>query len=205
MNGQKSVLGKILFAILLSACAIGVFFVMPILDLCNTADMKAVDIQMGYDFYEVEHSVAGIIPVGKEHYFVGLDLNNLTVYLIKGDMKWLTDNFDEEGNLLNGDSLTVSGLCKRISDYEIEDDLNAEVASLLDGVPGASSGLEAGYSIEINYKKEAILQIAAGVAILLFAAAAFLVNKIFGASGPLKGVLTVFGLAVLAFALYTIV
>lgn len=205
MNTQKNTVGKVLIAILLIACAVGVFFVMPILDLLNTADVKTIDIQMAYNFYEVEHSVAGIIPVGKDHYFLGLDLNNQNVYLIKGNTKWLKDTFDEEGNLLKGSSYKVSGLSKRISDFEVEDALSVELASFLEEIPNVNSGLEVGYNLEINYKKDAILRIVAGAAILLFIAAAFFVNKAIGLSGPLKKVFVAIGLVVLAFALYTIV
>ena len=177
---------------------------MPILDLLNTADVKTVDIRMAYNFYEVEHSVAGIIPVGKDHYFLGLDLNNQNVYLIKGNTKWLKDTFDEEGNLLKGSSYKVSGLSKRISDFEVEDALSVELASFLEGIPNVNSGLEVGYNLEINYKKDAILRIVAGAAILLFIAAAFFVNKAIGLSGPLKKVFVAIGLVVLAFALYKV-
>ena len=111
----------IFLIIILIASYVGVFFVMSFIDLFNTKDVYEVNINVAGQLLTIENSINGIIPTGNDYYYVGVDDNKGDIYAIHAGKHWLEDNFDANG-VAHGNSITVKGLSKRASDFEVEKD-----------------------------------------------------------------------------------
>lgn len=162
---------KILVAIILVVSFIGVFFVMSIMDLMNTKDVYEKHIDAAGELLVVENSINGIIPTGKDYYYVGLNDETGEIYTIHAGKKWLEKNFDQEGNA-NGNGVSIKGLSKRASDYQVENELANRIRQIADdfGEYGYELAQVPGYVLEINYVRDAIMKLFAGILILGMAA-----------------------------------
>ena len=56
--------------IFLSVIFVGCFGVVSIADLVNTKDRYTVNLGECYELMEIEHSINGLIPVGKDQYYI---------------------------------------------------------------------------------------------------------------------------------------
>ena len=169
---KNSILAKIMLVIL-AVSFIGVFFVMSIMDLTNKKDVRNVNIGYAGEILVVEHSINGIIPTGKSYYYIGIAEDGEKAYLVQAGKKWLEDNFDSEGRAIQVGGLEINGLEKRASDYKVENEL-ASRASQIDGI---SLDTNPGYVIMLNYKRDAIIKLVAGVLGLLVLAGGFLISR----------------------------
>jgi len=193
---------KSLLIIILVVSFIDVFFVMSIIDLLNTRDVCEVNLEAAGELLIVENSINGIIPTGKDYYYIGLG-NEGDIYTIHAGKKWLSDNFDENG-IAYSDSITIKGLAKRASDYDVEKEI-ANRANQFANESGYNLALEPGYVVELNYVADAIIKLIAGFFILLVG----IIIEVFRKRGDEfpawtgKAVLILFILAI-AFALWAI-
>ena len=162
---------KILVAIVLVVSFIGVFFVMSIMDLMNTKDVYERHIDVAGELLVVENSINGIIPTGKDYYYVGLNDETGEIYTIHAGKKWLEKNFDPEGNA-NGNGVSIKGLSKRANDFKVEKELANRITQIADdfGEYGYELAQVPGHVLEINYVRDAIMKIFAGILILGMAA-----------------------------------
>ena len=145
--GSKILIGG--FAVLY----IGFFLVTGISDLTNKEDVHSVNVDMAYEALEVEHSINGLIPVGKDHYYIGLDTDTMEYYVIHASKKWLGENFDDSAQSLQAGGLNITALSKEL-DYKIAGEMSSVSQRLGDAVfpYGASNCLEVSYkSDEIGY------------------------------------------------------
>lgn len=160
---KNSVLKKFLIIVLI-ASYVGVFFVMSIMDLMNTKDVHEVNINLAGELLAVENSINGIIPIGKDYYYVGMDKTKGAIYAIHAGKHWLEDNFDVNG-IAHGNSITVKGLSKRARDFKVEKEIANRVYQVADESNG-NLAIEPGRVIEVNYVRDAVLKIIAGMLIL---------------------------------------
>ncbi|MCM1529672.1 MAG: hypothetical protein NC093_06700 [Alistipes sp.] len=131
-------------------------FVVPVADLANKDDLKTVKLVYAEEILEVEHSISYIIPFGKDHYYLGIDDED-NAYIIHGPKKWAEKNFSDSDD----NSVKITALAKKISDYEIEDELNSSV-----GVMRTHFPLGISTSLELTYVKDAVMRIISGVLLI---------------------------------------
>lgn len=170
---MKNKILTVICIILLGFCFIYGFFVMGIMDLVNKKDVYEVTITQAYDILEVEHSINGLIPTGKDYYYVGFNENEQGVYLIHAGKNWLSDHFDAEGNAKTAGGYTVKALAKRENGYETE----RELASRLSQIGVTELALDNGKILQANYVCDAILKIVIGILILIVGIVGYVFNK----------------------------
>lgn len=158
---KKTILSKILIGIVIVSF-IGEFFVMSIIDLTNKKDLHNVSITKAYELLVVENSINGLIPTGKDYYYLGICEDNQMLYIIHGRKNWLEDNFETSGNAKNENGISIQALAKRTGDYDIEKELEGRISQIAD----TESALGFGVVLEIDYIRNAILRILAGVLML---------------------------------------
>ncbi|MBR1700353.1 MAG: hypothetical protein IJ716_00110 [Lachnospiraceae bacterium] len=169
---------KTILYIILVASFIGVFFVMSIMDLTNTKDVHEISIDAAAQLLIVENSINGIIPTGKDYYYIGINEETGCIYTIHAGKKWLTDHFDSNG-MANGNSVSVKGLAKRAGDYDVEKELAQRAGQV--AYNAAESGyklaLEPGRVLELNYVQDGVVKLTAGVLILAVGIILFVFRK----------------------------
>lgn len=194
---------KTVLWIVVAASFVGVFFVMSIMDLLNTGGVHEVKLDAAGQLLVIENSVGGIIPTGRDYYYVGVDGREGKLYAIHAGKKWLDENFDVNG-IANGGGITVIGLSKHAGDFNVEDELAGRISQVAEE-SGYSLGLAPRNVLELNYVWDAIARLIAGVLIIL-AGGIMLIFKKKSEEIPAwarKTYLT-FAAAALCFALWTI-
>ena len=92
--------GKTIFLVFLVVLFVGYLLVTAVLDLTNKKDIYTVNIDYAGEVLAIEHSIGGLIPIGKDHYYLGVDEDTMEAVFVKGSKNWLSKNFDSEGNAL---------------------------------------------------------------------------------------------------------
>lgn len=156
--------------VFLAVIFIGCFGVVSIADLVNTKDKYTVNLGVCYELMEIEHSINGLIPVGRDYYYIGIAVDSPEAYILKGSKRWYAKNFDGNGASLGVTGTPVTGLLKR-ADYKVAQEIN-NVTSQFEDVTLAHSP---DYSLELDYKIKAILRL-----IMLFVMIVFIIcGKLF--------------------------
>lgn len=158
--------------IFLALIFIAFFFVMSIMDLTNKEDVHETTIDAAGQLLVVENSINGIIPTGKDYYYIGINEASGEVYTIHAGKNWLEKNFDSEG-MAKGNGVSIKGLSKSAGDYEVRD----ELANRTNELEGLSFALQAGDVLELNYVRDAVIRLIAGTLITAIAVIAFAVSK----------------------------
>lgn len=153
-GAMKEKIGKI-FLYLLGIGLLIYLAVSSIMSLANKKDVHTVTIHEACSVLEIEHSINGLIPTGKDYYYIGIDDYTGNAYLIKGSKKWLDKNFDSSYQSKKNGGLRVKGLVKNVSDFDTERELENRL-SQLEGVQYPFGMLGC---LEINYKFTAILKL----------------------------------------------
>ena len=104
----------------------------------------------------IEHSINGLIPVGTDHYYVGVNDEAGEACYIKASKRWYNKNFDGNGYSLTPGGLTITSLAKKAGDYEVEKELVARAEQM----EGLEFTIPANYSLELDYRFNAICKLA---------------------------------------------
>lgn len=195
---------KAVVIIITIASFVGVFFVMSIMDLVNTKDVHETTITDAGRLLVVENSINGIIPNGKDYYYVGIDGSTGDIYTIHAGKKWLDDNFTIDG-IAKGGGLYIKGLSKSVSDFEVRNEIADRVAQMSQET-GCNLALTRGYVLELNYVVDAIIRLIGGVVLTVAVLLVFIFRNRTQELPPLvrKLMVVLFVLALL-FALWIIV
>lgn len=152
---MKSKMSKgFMIAVVLVICVY--ILVTGIYDLVNRNDLYTINADGCVEILEVEHAVNGLIPIGKDHYYIAFDGESGDVCIVKASKRWYSKNFDEAGYALAPDGITITALAKDISDYQIE----RELISRASQIEGVNFIVSPNYSLDIAYKSDAICKIA---------------------------------------------
>lgn len=175
---------------------IGYLSVTGIMDLTNKKDLITIKADAAVKVLEVEHSINGLIPMGKDHYYAAVDEKG-EMYLLKASKSWYKKNFDPATYEARGD-VTVTALNKRIDDYEIREEIEDRIAKM----EGITRGQDAGYCIMLDYKINAIIKLAVVISALILTIMVIYIKKKNGEVG--KGFMTfvvitafIFGICIL--------
>ena len=163
-KGFKIFLGAI-FVIALMAYLL----IIPIVNLTDKENTHTVTINGAGELIVVEHSINGLIPMGKDYYYIGINEKNAEAYVIKAPKKWLEKNFNSEHMALEAVGLEITALAKKL-DYEVE----REVYSTLTSLEGVTYPITASYYLDTGYMANIITRLAL-FAVLLFLVISFLV------------------------------
>lgn len=149
---MKKKVGTI-FCVLLYILGLYVLLSPAISDL-NSKDVHTVNLSAAGQMMVLEHSINGLIPTGKDYYYIGCESQTFDAYVIHAPKGWLKKNFKEDMIAIDSNGVTVTGVMKEPS-YRIARELKT-VAVQLEGVnfPYGSSNV-----LEINYKSHAIIRI----------------------------------------------
>ena len=135
---------------------VGYLLVTGIGDLINKKDVYTVRLDECVEALAIEHSINGLIPVGTDHYYVGVNDETGEACYIKASKGWYKKNFDGNGYSNTSGGLTITSLAKKASDYEVEKELVARAEQL----EGLDFTIPANYSLELDYKFNAICKLA---------------------------------------------
>lgn len=151
---MKKKLGKVLLVILFAA----VLLWMPVsavMDLMNKKDLHTVRLDGAFEVLELEHSINGLIPIGTDYYYIGVEEESGDAYIIKASKKWLKNNFGSDHMSIAPEGVEVTALAKKVSDYKTSDELTSR-ASQADGL---NYPLGTKYCLDIGYKMDAALKL----------------------------------------------
>lgn len=170
---MKGKIGKI-FAIVIFSGFLLYQLVSGIADLTNRKDLHTVRLAAAVEILQVEHSINGLIPIGTDYYYIGIEVDSEDAYLIHASRNWLKKNFGSDRMSPRTDGVKITALAKKISDYKVADELYARAAQ----IEGAEYPLGTGYCLEVSYRLMAFLKLALFVLSLgLLLSGVYLVRK----------------------------
>ncbi len=184
--------------IVVAVIIVGYLVVAGVLELTSTNNLVTANLTIVEPAMDVEHSAMGIIPIGKEHYFLGYIINEETAdaFIIRAKKDWADKTFDETST----NAVTLTALKKRL-DYDVEQ----EFASELSEAQGLNLPLGVSYYLDVNYKFSAIMKLVAG-ALFLVTAILAIIRKLGNGAGNvltvLPAVTCVAGLLVAVFGMW---
>lgn len=159
---MKKMLSNI-FSILI--CLLIIFYplVTGVISLADKKNHHSEKIYAATSILEIEHSINGLIPTGKDYYYIGVADDGKTGYIISGAKNWLEKNFDSNGIANSDDGVEITGHAKQISDYKIE----TELSNRLQQLDKIDFTLGEDVCLDVAYKFKAIKSILAGVLLLI--------------------------------------
>ncbi len=174
-DGKKKIIAAILGVVF-----VGYMLVTGIADLVNKKDIYTIRVDQCVEFFTIEHSISGLIPVGKDHYYLGINNETLDAAIIKASKGWYTKRFGADGKSVEPGGLEITCLAKKPGDFEVQKELEAGAAQL----EGLNMIIPAGYSLETDYMFNAISKL-----VLLGAAVILVIGgiKISRANGEIRG------------------
>lgn len=184
--------------ILVAVLIVGYLCVAGVLELTSQNDRVTVEMTIAEPAMDVEHSAMGIIPIGKEHYFLGFVVGeeSADVYVVRAGKDWA----DKVFGATDEDTVTVTALKKRL-DYKVEQEFAAELTE----TEGINYPIGLSYYLDVNYQFAAVMKLVAGVLFLATAILAIL-RKLGNGAGKVLTVLPaitcVAGLLVAVFGLW---
>ena len=155
--------------------ALFIFFVCYMLgtgvyDLVNKKDLVTIEIDRAAEILEVEQSINGLIPLGKDHYYLAGDSSTGETCILRAAKSWYQKNFTEDGDLKAGDGLTVTALAKRC-DFDVA----RELENRLGQVEGINLVMSPDYCLALSFRFFAIAKI---LIVVLGVVGAFMVYRI---------------------------
>ncbi|MCR5282278.1 MAG: hypothetical protein K6E18_02830 [Lachnospiraceae bacterium] len=123
-------------------------------DLLNKKDLVTIQVDRAVEILEVEQSVNGLIPMGKDHYYLAGNSATGETIILRAAKSWYQKNFSEDGDLRSGDTLTVTSLAKRC-DFDVARELENRVMQ----VEGISMVLSPDYCLALSFRFFAIAKI----------------------------------------------
>ena len=132
-------------------------------------DQKQIEVVWAKEVLTVRNTIMGLIPTGKDHYYVGMDSRG-NCCLIRVGKGWLDSNFAADGFALDG-SVTVTGPLR-----DVKNDLGRALA---DQLSPAGTSFPDGYLkyIYAGYKVEAGIKLGFLAGLLLSVLLIFLTAK----------------------------
>lgn len=160
---------------ILLVCAFVYFMLVePIISLNNKKDIHTINVDGAFEILELEHSINGLIPIGKDYYYIGAEKGTQNAYIIRAPKKWLEKNFDTDYKSKDSNGFNFTSLAVRISDYEVRDELVNRTSQF----EGVNFPIGTEYCLEYSYKAIAIKKLALfGYAVLLAIAGIFLAKN----------------------------
>lgn len=157
-----------------------------------------VEVDYATRVYTIEHTVNGLIPTGKEYYYLAGTEDSEIPLLIKQKSSWYDRNFDEDGVAYS--TVTVVGEVKRF-----DSDSGSELRTVKSKLAELGVEISTDKYISGNYKTPYILRLVSAL-LMLAASAGFVVIITRKGSIPKAGAtaVVILGIAALLFMVFTI-
>ena len=91
-----------IFLALLFGGAIIYLGITGVMELTNKKDLHTADLTASVTLMELEHSINGLIPIGTDYYYLGLNENTAEAYIIHAPKSWLGKNFADDQHVCLG-------------------------------------------------------------------------------------------------------
>ncbi|MCR5835527.1 MAG: hypothetical protein K6G88_03385 [Lachnospiraceae bacterium] len=160
-------------------------------DLSPKNETVTVYIDECYEAFSINHTVGGLIPIGKDTYYLAYDNEHDGAFFIKASKKWYSDNFSESGYPSHTNRVSLTSIAKNVSSAYASIEMDS-VAKELEGV---NFLIDHNKTLIEGYKSLAIYKIADAIFGLLLAAFCLLSSK----NDALKGSPLYLGFFILMF------
>lgn len=163
------------FLILLFVGVLMYFLITAVMDLTNKKDLHTMNLAGAFELLEVEHSINGLIPVGTDYYYIGIEEASYDAYIIKASKKWLEKNFDSNHMAKEAGGIRITALAGKVSDYKISRELYSRVVSMEE----LNYPLGTEYCLNMGYMTDAMIKLMVVVlcVILVITGIYFVKNK----------------------------
>lgn len=141
--------------ILIGAALLLYLLITAVLDLTNQKDRQEHTIDAAYRVYELEHSINGLIPVGTDYYYIGIQTDTMQAYLFQAEKDYLDGKFDSDGYAISSSGVKLKGLVKKENDYNVQREFT-EYVSRLDDYSFPNGAL---YIINTRYMSKAVIKL----------------------------------------------
>lgn len=162
-----------------------------VLDLANNKDLHTVRLNEAFGVLEMEHSINGLIPLGKEYFYLGYEDETNNAYIIKASKHWMDKNFDDDYRALDQNGIEITALAKRM-DFDTMRELDARLGK----VGGLNYPVGADYCLVANYKKNAIVKLIDFALILCVLITGIYIHSSKHSIKPVFGIVWIAGLLV---------
>ncbi|MDE5769700.1 MAG: hypothetical protein K2H82_09985 [Oscillospiraceae bacterium] len=170
---MKKILRTILVAIVILLLS-GYLAVTAVQDLTNKKDLHTVHLVFGTEFLELEHSINGLIPIGTDYYYLGID-EDYNAYTIRAGKNWEEENFSNfDPDAEEYTTIEITGLVKEISDYDVSKEIQSTAAELEE----MEFPLGATQCLELTYIKDAWMKLLAGILLLIVSIVGYAAHKL---------------------------
>lgn len=143
-------------------------------ELVNTTKKKNIKMDYASSCIKVEHTVNALIPIGTEYYYFGYEEESNQLYIIRAGKKWLSENFNDEGEP-NITGYTVKTYTKKL-DYKVAKEVSD---ILLESIPDANVKVNVNEYQDVMYQSVAIKKLV-GVFFLLISICCIMLSKNLG-------------------------
>ena len=161
------------FIVVLFVAALLYILITGVSDLTNKSDLHTVTIDGATGIVELEHSINGLIPIGTDYYYLGVEYDTSKAYIIQADKNWLKDNFTSDLNAKNTDGVKITALSKDIPDYDVK----MEIRNRSQDFVGLEYPLGEENFLDLQYRTKAILNLVLfGLLIVVLAMGTYIVK-----------------------------
>lgn len=128
-------------------------------DLTNKKDLHTINLAGAFEVLEIEHSINGLIPVGTDYYYIGIEEESYDAYIIKASPKWLEKHFDSNHMAKEAGGIRITALADKVSDYKISRELHSRAVQIEELMEGLNYPLGTAYCLNMGYKTGAVLKL----------------------------------------------
>lgn len=139
---------------------VGIFMyllITAILDLTNKKDLHTINLAGAFEILEVEHAINGLIPIGTDHYYIGIEEGSNDAYIIKASKRWFRNNFDSDYLAKDAGGVQITALAGKVHDGKIYRELQSRAEKIEELRLNYPLGTE--YCLNKGYKVNAIMKL----------------------------------------------
>lgn len=140
------------FLILIGIGLVLYLFITGAADLVNTDARYTLDVDEACNILTVEHSINGLIPIGKDYYYVAVNNESGNAYVVHASKNWIKKTF------IGKDNVQITGLFKKENDSDIDRELNRETNQF-----AKFTFTHGAKCLEVNYAVNAVFRILCGL------------------------------------------
>lgn len=143
------------FAILILVGIFMYLLITAILDLTNKKDLHTINLAGAFEILEVEHAINGLIPIGTDHYYIGIEEESYDAYIIKASKRWFKNNFDSDYMAKDAGGVQITALAGKVNSFKISRELQSRIAQIEE----LNYPLGTEYCLNMGYKVNAIMKL----------------------------------------------
>ncbi|MDE6750464.1 MAG: hypothetical protein K2K21_15610 [Lachnospiraceae bacterium] len=131
------------------------FLISAIMALTNKKDLHTINLAGAFEILEVEHAINGLIPIGKDHYYIGIEEESYDAYIIKASKRWFKNNFGSDYLAKDAGGVQITALAGEVRDFDISRELQSRTAQMEE----LNYPLGTEYCLNMGYKVNAIMKL----------------------------------------------